>query len=65
MVDAQQFQINIENYNEIDFYKHENDMRKVLQGLIEPVMKQQAHDRESFISFDSKINQLNNSLQGL
>lgn len=65
MVDARQFQVNIENYNEIDFFKHEIDMRKVLQGLIEPVMKQQASDREAFVTVEHKIGQLTDTVHGL
>ena len=56
--DAKKFQINIENYSELDFYKHENDMRRVLQGLISPVMRRQEHDRDTFITFQQKLDQV-------
>ena len=43
--DAKQFALNIQNYNEIDFFKHENRTRQIVSKLLEPTLEQFKKDR--------------------
>ena len=60
--DAKQFSLNIQNYNEIDFYQHEVKTRQIVTKLIDPLALQFQVDRKElkhlsslFKSYKSKI----------
>jgi len=37
---AETFKANIEDYTELDFFEYENRMRKQMQTVLDPVLKQ-------------------------
>lgn len=56
--DAKQFQVHVENYNEIDMFEFQNNFRNELLELMDPYIKQAVEDRSYIIKIQKMFQRM-------